>query len=152
MDKLDLGQFIQQGYYVTLGVSSALLEGLQDEAKREENLRLFTGPIDTLPQKLSEKGVTTEAEARRFVDEFIATQLRGESSQPSQSIKVEQDADGNTTVTTTATTIDGNGSPSSANPNNNTGSTNKATIELKELTEQLAALRSELQSLREGPR
>ena len=53
MDKLDLGQFIQQGYYVTLGVSSALLEGLQDEAKREENLRLFTGPIDTLPQKLS---------------------------------------------------------------------------------------------------
>jgi hypothetical protein len=152
MDKLDLGQFIQQGYYVTLGVSSALLEGLQDEAKREENLRLFTGPIDTLPQKLSEKGVTTESEARRFVDEFIATQLRGESSQPSQSIKVEQDADGNTTVTTTATTIDGNGSSGSANPNNNTGSTNKATIELKELTEQLAALRSELQSLREGPR
>jgi chromosome segregation ATPase len=86
------------------------------------------------------------------VDEFIATQLRGESSQPSQSIKVEQDADGNTTVTTTATTIDGNGSSGSANPNNNTGSTNKATIELKELTEQLAALRSELQSLREGPR
>ncbi len=144
MDKLDLGQFIQQGYYVTLGVSSALLEGLQDEAKREENLRLFTGPIDTLPQKLSEKGVTTEAEARRFVDEFIATQLRGEPSQP---IKVEQDEDGNTTVTTTATTIDSDTSATGGQT-----SSTKATTELKELTEQLAALRSELQSLRAGSR
>jgi len=146
MDKLDLGQLIQQSYYVTLGVSSALLEGLQDEGKREENLRLCTGPIDTLPQKLSEKGVTTEAEARRFVDEFIANQLRGQAN---SSIEVEQDEDGNTTVTTTATTIDAN---NSVNDGSKPRAKAKATTELQELTEQLAALRSELQALRENPR
>jgi polyhydroxyalkanoate synthesis regulator phasin len=146
MDKLDLGQLIQQSYYVTLGVSSALLEGLQDEGKREENLRLFTGPIDTLPQKLSEKGVTTEAEARRFVDEFIANQLRGQGSSP---IDVEQDEDGNTTVTTTATTIDAS---NSVNDGGSSRSQAKATAELQELTEQLAALRAELRTLRDNPR
>lgn len=139
MDTIDLEKLFQRGYYVTLGATSSLLEVIQDPIKREENLQRLGRSFDQITQELAEKGVTVEAEARSYVDNFIAQQVNGSSSAKSAT----NSDNGLTTVNTTAQTIDEN-SPS------NTESKVKASVrdEIQELTEQLANLRSELEQLR----
>jgi len=133
MDTIDLEKLLQRGYYVTLGATSSLIEVIQDPIKREENLRLLGRNFDEITQVLAEKGVTTEAEARSYVDSFIANQVSGKSNNDTESA-------GLTTVTTTAKTVDENGADQKV----------KASMrdEIAELTQQLASLRSELEQLR----
>ncbi|OYQ63409.1 hypothetical protein B9G53_17220 [Pseudanabaena sp. SR411] len=140
MDTIDLEKLFQRGYYVTLGATSSLLEVIQDPTKREENLRRFGRSFDEITQELAEKGVTTEAEARSYVDKFIAQQVNGSSTTTSESA-------GLTTVTTTAKTVEDNATDSMSEQSNQSV---KASMrdEIKELTEQLAGLRSELEKLR----
>jgi polyhydroxyalkanoate synthesis regulator phasin len=96
--------------------------------------------FDEITQELAEKGVTTEAEARSYVDKFIAQQVNGSSTTTSESA-------GLTTVTTTAKTVEDNATDSVSEQSNQSV---KASMrdEIKELTEQLAGLRSELEKLR----
>ncbi|MFM7600410.1 MAG: hypothetical protein ACKO7R_04305 [Pseudanabaena sp.] len=139
MDTIDLEKLFQRGYYVTLGATSSLLEVIQDPTKREENLKRLGRSFDEITQELAEKGVTTEAEARSYLDKFIAQQVNGSSNTTSESA-------GLTTVTTTAKTVEDNTTDSSSENNQSV----KASMrdEIKELTEQLAGLRAELEKLR----
>ena len=140
MDTIDLEKLFQRGYYVTLGATSSLIEVIQDPSKREENLKRLGRSFDEITQELAEKGVTTEAEARSYVDKFISQQVSGTSTNGSEST-------GLTTVTTTAKTVDDNA------PESSTAKVEKAVKasmrnEIQELTQQLASLRSELEQLR----
>ena len=140
MDTIDLEKLFQRGYYVTLGATSSLLEVIQDPTKREENLRRLGRSFDEITQELAEKGVTTESEARSYVDKFIAQQVNGSSATNPESA-------GLTTVTTTAKTVEDNATD---RPSKKSSQSVKASMrdEIKELTEQLAGLRSELEKLR----
>jgi polyhydroxyalkanoate synthesis regulator phasin len=139
MDTIDLEKLLQRGYYVTLGATSSLIEVIQDPTKREENLRRLGRSFDEITQELAEKGVTTEAEARSYVDKFIAQQVNGTTT--------DTESVGLTTVTTTAKTVDDN---SSDNTSDKSDKKVKASMrdEIAELTQQLASLRSELEQLR----
>jgi polyhydroxyalkanoate synthesis regulator phasin len=140
MDTIDLEKLVQKGYYVTLGATSSLIEVIQDPIKREENLRLLGRNFDEITQALAEKGVTTEAEARSYVDNFIAQQVGGGQSKPNS------EETGLTTVTTTAKTVDDNTADVAQKPDQKV----KASMrnEIAELTQQLVSLRSELEQLR----
>ncbi len=136
MDTIDLEKLFQRGYYVSLGATSSLIEVIQDPTKREENLRMLGRTFDEITQDLADKGVTVEAEARSYVDSFIAQQVNG-SAPNSSSVNTDL----TTTVNTTAQTVD-----------ESEGSKRKVSVnmrdEIQELTEQLATLRSELEQLR----
>ncbi len=141
MDTIDLEKLFQRGYYVTLGATSSLLEVIQDPNKREENFRRLGRSFDEITQELAEKGVTTEAEARSYVDKFIAQQVNGTGN------TTNSESAGLTTVTTTAKTVDDNASDAiSDKPDKSV----KASMrdEIQELTQQLANLRSQLEQLR----
>jgi polyhydroxyalkanoate synthesis regulator phasin len=131
MNATDLTKLLQKGFYVTLGATASLLETLQDPAKREQNLSSLRQDIDALSQELAEKGAVTEAEARNFVDTLISRKINQPTSNTSG-----QDFTDVTTVTTTATSV-----------------TDKVDqdvpADLKELTQQIADLRAELESLRQ---
>ncbi len=143
MDTIDLEKLVQRGYYVTLGATSSLLEVIQDPAKREENFRRLGRSFDEITQELAEKGVTTEAEARSYVDKFIAQQVSGKTSTESEVTSL-------TTVTTTARTVDDSVSDDLSDKSEKPNKTVKASMrdEIQELTQQLASLRSELENLR----
>ncbi|MDX2257235.1 MAG: hypothetical protein NW214_17120 [Pseudanabaenaceae cyanobacterium bins.39] len=136
MDTIDLEKLFQQGYYVTLGATSSLLEVIQDPIKREENLRMWGRTFNELSQELAAKGVSTEAEARSYVDSFIAQRVNGTKSQ--------EDSTELTTVNTTAESVEDINSESST-----TKVQASMRDEIQELTDQLANLRSELEQLRQ---
>ena len=143
MDTIDLEKLFQRGYYVTLGATSSLLEVIQEPAKREENFRRLGRSFDEITQELAEKGVTTEAEARSYVDKFVAQQVSGKTSTESELTSL-------TTVTTTARTVDDSAPDNLSDKFEKPNNTVKASMrdEIQELTQQLASLRSELQNLR----
>jgi polyhydroxyalkanoate synthesis regulator phasin len=144
MDTIDLSKLVQKGYYVTLGLTSTLIEVIQDPIKREENIRMLGRSFDEVTQELADKGISTEAEARSYVDSFIAQQVNGSSNPNSSNTNGDSPAAGLTTVTTTARTVDD--APEGDKPDKKV----KASLrdEIQELTEQIASLRSELEQLR----
>ncbi|MBD2314065.1 hypothetical protein H6G20_20555 [Desertifilum sp. FACHB-1129] len=127
MNSDSLVNFLQQSFHVTLGATTSLVESLQDPQKREENLAHLQLDLNQLTQKLAEKGEMTEQEARRFVDSLI-NQGGSRSAE-----EVE--------VTVSPPPPDLNTAPPAAEPN--------AQLELQELTAQIAAIRLELEKLRE---
>lgn len=136
MDTIDLEKLIQQGYYVTLGATSSLLEVIQDPIKREENLRMWGRTFNELSQDLAAKGVSTEAEARSYVDSFIAQRVNG--------TKPQEETTSLTTVNTTAESVEEtNAEASSAKVKSSMRD------EIQELTDQLTNLRAELEQLRQ---
>jgi polyhydroxyalkanoate synthesis regulator phasin len=116
-----------------------LIEVIQDPIKREENIRMLGRSFDEVTQDLADKGISTEAEARSYVDSFIAQQVNGSSN-----INVDSPSAGLTTVTTTARTVD------EAAESDKSDKKVKASLrdEIQELTEQIASLRSELEQMR----
>jgi polyhydroxyalkanoate synthesis regulator phasin len=144
MDTIDLSKLVQKGYYVTLGLTSTLIEVIQDPIKREENIRMLGRNFDEVTQELADKGISTEAEARSYVDSFIAQQVNGSSNTNSSNTNVDSPSAGLTTVTTTARTVD------DATESDKSDKKVKASLrdEIQELTEQIASLRSELEQLR----
>ncbi|WP_103666245.1 hypothetical protein [Pseudanabaena sp. BC1403] len=141
MDTIDLEKLFQRGYYVTLGATSSLLEVIQDPTKREENLKRLGRSFDEITQELAKKGVTTEAEARSYVDKFIAQQVNGSTNTTSS------ESAGLTTVTTTAKTVDDN-APDGTSEKSDKSVKASMRDEIQELTQQLASLRSQLEQLR----
>ena len=137
MDTIDLEKLFQRGYYVTLGATSSLIEVIQDPTKREENFKRLGRSFDEITQELADKGVTSEAEARSYVDKFIAQQVNGTSTVSSEL----------TTVTTTAKTVEDTVADNIAGKSDKKV---KASMrdEINELTQQLSSLRAELEQLR----
>lgn len=123
MNSDTLVQLLQKGFRVTLGATASLIEVLQDPDKRDANLSKLGTELSQLAEEWAEKGEMTEQEARSFVDTILAKQANQATTETSSS--------STTTVTDAPTT-----SPS-------------VQLELQELTAQLAAIRAELEKLRE---
>lgn len=116
-------ELVQKGFRVTLGATSALIEGIQDSAKRDETLSKMQSDFGQLTEEWAVKGAVTEQEARNFVDTLL--------KQEGQSAGRETPPASGTSGTTSATP----------------GTDARVQEELLELTAQLAALRAELQKL-----
>ena len=111
---------VQQGFRITVGAATVLIETIQDPEKRVETWSDLQTQLSQRTQEWAEKGVQTEQEARQFVENWI-----NRSASP-----------GDTASTTASTT------PPSPVPDLET--------EVQTLTEQLTALRKELEELRKS--
>jgi polyhydroxyalkanoate synthesis regulator phasin len=117
-----LSQLLQKGFRVTLGATASLIEILQDPQRRDENLAKLRGELAELAEEWASKGEMTEQEARNFVDTILSQRTQQNSS--------------------TQSTSAGDATPSpSAAPD--------VQLDLQELTAQIAAIRAELEKLRE---
>ena len=126
MNADNLTQILHQGFRVTLGATSSMIEMLQDSQKRSENLEKIQSQWSQLAEEWAEKGEQTEEEARKFVDTIV-----------------DQGTNSGTAGTTTSTS-------SSMTTTSVSVSEPNSAEELQELTAQIAALRQELERLR-GP-
>ncbi|MCL1466348.1 hypothetical protein [Argonema galeatum] len=116
-------QVLQTGFRISLGATASLIESLQDSQKREEILsKLTNSEFAQLTQEWAEKGEVTEQEARNFVDSLL--------SQQSNQTPGETPGTSGTTETSTPAASPG------------------VQLELQELTAQIAAMRAELERLR----
>ncbi len=124
MNANNLTDVLQQGFHLTLGATASLVETLQDPQKRTENLSQISSELSHLTHEWAAKGETTEQEARDFVFNFLnqlRTQLPISSPTPAP-------------VTNTSTQV--------APP--------EVQLDLQELTNQISAMRIELERLRDS--
>ncbi len=133
MDGNDLANFLQTGFYISLGATATLIEVLQSPAKRDENFSKLQADADRLLADLAEKGAATEVEARAFVDRLIARQV-GQDTAATEPPP--------TTVDTTAAPVVDAPAPDATEDGN-------LQAELQALTQQIAALRQELEARRD---
>lgn len=126
MNSDSLVQLLQKGFRVSLGATAALIEILQDPQRREENLSRLRLELTELAEEWAAKGEMTEQEARNFVDTILKPR--------SGATETEYDR-----------------SATSENPSSPPASTAApdVQVDLQELTAQIAAIRSELEKLRE---
>ncbi|MGC9524338.1 MAG: hypothetical protein ACP5D7_02240 [Limnospira sp.] len=122
----NLTQMLHQGFRVTLGATSSLIEILQDPQKRDENLEKIQSQLSQLAEEWAEKGAVTEEEARSFVDTILSNSGQSEPG----------------------TTVNSGATP--APPPAPTASSSGEIGEIQELTNQIATLRAELKNLRES--
>lgn len=125
MNSDNLNQLLHQGFRVTLGATASLVETLQDPQKRTENLSQVKSELNYLTTEWAAKGEVTEQEARYFIENLL-NQLG------SQRVSTTPENSPATSFTTPPT--------QTAPP--------AVQSELQELTEQLAALRTELEKMR----
>jgi len=123
MNADNLTNLLQQGFHLTLGATASLVETLQDPQKRTENLSQISSELSHLANEWAVKGEMTEQEARNFATNFL-NQLQNQ-------VPTTSEASG-TTVTNTPTEV--------APP--------EVQLDLQELTAQIAAMRAELEELR----
>lgn len=123
MNSDNLIQLLQKSLRVTLGATATLIETLQDPQRRDENLSKLRTELGQLTEEWEVKGETTEREARSFVDNML-TRSTGFNRQTGSEA-------------TSASTVS---SPSPAP---------EVQQDLQELTTQIAAIRAELEKLRE---
>lgn len=123
MNPDNLTNLLQQGFHLTLGATASLVETLQDPQKRTENLSQISSELSHLANQWAAKGEMTEQEARNFATNFL-NQLQNQ-------VTTTSEASG-TTVTNTPTDV--------APPD--------VQLDLQELTAQIAAMRAELEQLR----
>ena len=120
MNSDTLIQIAQKSLRVTLGATATFIETLQDPQQRETNLAKLKTELSQLTENWEVRGESAEREARGFVDSLI-NQASSRVSPP----------DVSSTVSTLSTPV----SPA-------------AQQDLQELTEQIAALRAEIEKLR----
>lgn len=126
MNSNNLLDILQTGFRVSLGATTSLVETLQDPQKREESLSQLRLELSQRVTEWAEKGAVTEQEARRLIEQIWR--------QPSNSGR---------STTTEVTTPSPTASPTSA--------TSPSTqLEIEELTAQIAAIRTELEKLRDS--
>lgn len=117
---------LQTGFRVCLGATTSLIESLQDAQKREETVsKIMRSEFGQLTEEWVQKGELTEQEARNFVDSLL-NQPKNETANP------------------TTTTSTSGGSSSATTP----VAPPDVQLELQELTAQIAAMRAELEKLR----
>lgn len=124
MNANTLTYLLQQGFHLTLGAMATLVETLQDPQKRTENLSQISSELNYLAHQWKTKGEITEQEARDFVFNFL-NQLRAQAPISSPA---------STAVTSTPTQV--------APP--------QVQLDLQELTDRIAAMRIELERLRDS--
>ena len=124
MNSNNLLDLLQTGLRVSLGATTSLVETISDSQKREESLSQLRLEFSQRITEWAEKGAITELEARSFIE-----QMWRQQSAPGRSSPTQTPSDISATPPTTA-----------ASPN--------AQLELEELTAQIAAIRTELEKLR----
>mgnify|MGYP001815683741 CR=1 FL=1 len=117
-------QVIQQGFRITIGATASLVETIQDPQKRTKTLSQLQLELEQKTKEWAQKGEVTEQEARRIIDDLLSQ--RGWKTQ---------------TDTTTNST-------QSSSTRNYPESTVQSGLE--ELTQQIIALREELEKLRKS--
>jgi polyhydroxyalkanoate synthesis regulator phasin len=124
MNSNNLLQLLQTGLRVSLGATTSLVETLQDPQKREENLSQLRTQLSQQVAEWAEKGEITEQEARSFIETILRQQSNSERS--------------STTETSSETTTTPPTPPASPG----------VQLEIETLTAQIAAIRTELEKLR----
>ncbi|MBE9179785.1 hypothetical protein IQ268_14540 [Oculatella sp. LEGE 06141] len=122
-------ELVQKSFRVTLGATASLIEVLQDPQRRDENLTKLRLEFSQLAEEWAAKGEMTEQEARNFVDTIL-------KQRASQSSSADYATTSPASPDTTAVSV-------SAPP------ASDVQLELQELTAQIAAIRTELEKLRE---
>ncbi|WP_316432061.1 hypothetical protein [Leptolyngbya sp. NK1-12] len=123
MNSDTLTQLIQKGFRVTLGATATLVEALQDPQRREANLDKLTTELSQLAEEWETKGISTEQEARNFVDTLWRRETNpsaGQTAPPSPIPSLPRE---------------------SVSPD--------VQQDLQELTAQIAAIRAEIERLRD---
>ncbi|MFM1843364.1 MAG: hypothetical protein RLZZ490_2106 [Cyanobacteriota bacterium] len=69
---------LQQGFRITVGATATLVETLQDPQKRQLTFQDLQQQWGEKAAQWAEKGILTEAEARQYVDQWLA-QMRKNS-------------------------------------------------------------------------
>jgi polyhydroxyalkanoate synthesis regulator phasin len=128
MNSDTLTQLLHRSLRVTLGATASLIEILQDPQRRQENLSRLSTDLQQLTEEWAAKGEVTEREARTFVDSMLSRQSASVSDRSATSTVSRP-----TTITTTA-------SPAS-DP--------RVQADLRELTTQIAAMRAEIERLKQ---
>lgn len=118
MNQSSIFETLQQGFRVTVGATATLIETLQDAEKRSNTLTELQKEWETKSHEWAEKGVVTEQSARQFLENLIKKQ-QGEKTTPKDQV------------------VDVSSTPSPSSP--------EVQQEIKRLTEQIIALRLELE-------
>lgn len=118
MDNNNLLQIAQQGFRMTVGAATSLVETVQNPQKRREILSQMQADLSQKTQEWSEKGEVTEQEARKFLDSLFN----------GQGLDI--------------------GNQGTTNPT--TASSKNSTSDLQQLTDEIIALRKELEQIRQS--
>lgn len=124
MNANNLFQVVQQGFRMTVGATASLLETIQDPQKRAETISELQTELSQKTREWAQKGEITEQEARRMLDNLF--RQRGWQT--------------NSEATRTSSETESTPYSTSENVESN----------LQELTEQIIALRTELEQLRKS--
>ncbi|MFN9175685.1 MAG: thylakoid-associated protein, partial [Synechocystis sp.] len=63
---------LQQGFRITVGATASLVETLQDPQKRQITFQDLQQQWGQKAEQWAEKGSVTEAEARQYVEQWLA--------------------------------------------------------------------------------
>ena len=118
MENNNLLQIAQQGFRMTVGAATSLVETVQNPQKRTELLSQMQADLSQKTQEWSEKGEVTEQEARKFLDNLLNKQGSEVNNNQTQNYSP----------------------PSRTN----------TTSDLQQLTDEIIALRKELEQIRQS--
>ncbi len=119
-------EFIQKSFRVSLGAAASAVEAIQDPQASATKFSDIGSDFNRLTDELEVKGELTEKEAREFVDN-LSSNFDGQFPNP-----FEPSSASNTTVNTVAKPVTDSG----------------IQAEIKALTEQLSAIRQEIEQLK----
>ncbi|WP_267383798.1 hypothetical protein [Cyanobacterium sp. uoEpiScrs1] len=125
MNTHDILQLLRQGFQVSIGAATSLIEVLQNLQKSSDRFSELQIQLTQKVQELAQKGEVTEQEVCRLMNEWLNQQQEERSS-----TFTNENSDGKLTF--------------SSNGNKNAPET------IKKLTEQVIALRIELENLRQS--
>ena len=125
MNTHDILQLLRQGFQVSIGAATSLIEVLQNLQKSSDRFSELQIQLTQKVQELARKGEVTEQEVCRLMNEWLNQQQEERSS-----TFTNENSDGKLTF--------------SSNGNKNAPET------IKKLTEQVIALRIELENLRQS--
>ncbi|MBE9168248.1 hypothetical protein IQ238_12230 [Pleurocapsales cyanobacterium LEGE 06147] len=123
MNANSLFQIVQQGFRITVGATTSLLETIQDPQKRAKTISELQTELSQKTREWAQKGEITEQEARRMLDNLF----RQRGWRNSETAKTSSETEF---------------TPYSTSEN--------VESDLQELTEQIIALRTELEQLRKS--
>ncbi|MGB5972743.1 MAG: hypothetical protein WBG38_05465 [Nodosilinea sp.] len=120
----DFSQTLQKGFRVTLGATASLVEAIQDPDSSRQKFSTLGGDVNRLTEELEVKGETAEREARQFVDSLL-------SQMPNPFTNSSTETEGPTITTVASPVVDAS-----------------VQGDLNALTEELAAIRQEIEALK----
>jgi polyhydroxyalkanoate synthesis regulator phasin len=122
MNPDQITETLQKGFRLAIGAGASFVESVQDASKWDENMQRLTTDFESLSLEWEQKGALTEQEARGALDSWMSQQGFANGAAGS---------DYKTVNTTAAPVV-----------------TQDIEADLKELTAQVSALRTELEQLK----